>query len=174
MSIKTRIITDEELRRRYGEKGKDFFTFPDDLRGQMVKVHYLKSNLMKIDLIFSSRLPVDENDEILDPTIPNHNPAEFELNGYKVKSFTLTGSYWRHTNELHLTATSPKSALRVYEISDINGKDMPTNLTKKIMAAGGKIEFSITRVSEDRKTTMVYIMVTATKELKGLAIGLEV
>lgn len=173
MKVETRFITDDELQQRYGEKGRDFLTFHDDLSGKMVKIHYLKSDPVKLDLIFSACLPVDANGELFDPVKPSQYEKQ-EWRDHEIKMFTLTGGYCRSTSELHLTATNPKSMLKVYEIKRIDGKDVSARTTGGAVVTNGKIEFTATQPSDDKKAMMVYVMATATKQLEDLAIKLEV
>lgn len=173
MNEELRYLQETELEQRYG---KDYFTFPNDCGCRMVKVHYVKSELQKIDVIFSLRLPVDQSGQIIDPTIPDPSTVtEREQHGYKIVASSLTGTYLRHTNELHLTATSPCHLLRIHKISRLDGAEITSkHLVQQTTIEGGKIVFAVVKFSDDRKTAMVYVLAEKTGKLEDVTVKLEV
>lgn len=173
--MKTRMITDKELRQLYGEEHENYITFDNVCGEKMIQVYYLTAQSIAISFVFSALLPVDENDEIIDPTKPKTDSiAEYEQNGYKIKAGSLIGGSWGGLNELCLTASEPDSVLKIYEVSRIDGGDMPRELFTSLVVSEGYPVFKVNKTADDHKSTTVCALMCTYGRPEDLSVELKV
>lgn len=176
IELRTRFATDEELQQRYGKQGVDFCVFPGNRGYPVVKVYLYQGDGEELAVKFPRRLPVNEKGETIDPLKPTVEAAlKREQDGFYIQETVLTGHYIMLESSVQLLSDYRNCQLCIFEVSRVDEKTPPRDLLDKIVVNDGVLRSSYIKMSDDKKTVTIYVLVTTTtRKLKDLTVKLEV